>query len=89
MLDVQDMCYACLYGYFYAKQTEWLVHGKIQEAVLDEVKEAAVKCMEDYIERQKLSESDKEEMKRNHKQWADLALKGVKERLRECGKLEE
>ena len=45
--------------------------------------------MEDYVEQLNLSDSDKEEMKRNHEQWADLALEGVKERLRESGKLEE
>ena len=45
--------------------------------------------MEDYVEQLNLSDSDKEEMKRDYEQWADLALEGVKERLRESGKLEE
>ena len=31
--------------------------------------------------------ADKEELKRNHKLWADMALKGLKQRLRECGKI--
>lgn len=31
--------------------------------------------------------ADKEELKRNHKQWADMALKGQKHRLREYGKV--
>lgn len=44
---------------------------------------------EDYVERLNVSASDKEKMKRNHNLWADLALKGVKERLRENSKIEE
>ena len=27
-------------------------------------------------------------MKRNHKQWAEMVLQGIKERLHECGKHE-
>ena len=30
--------------------------------------------------------ADKEELKRNHKLWADMALKGLKQRLRESSK---
>ena len=51
------------------------------------IKELAVKCMEGYISHQKLSDKDKEELKQNHKQWADMALKGLKQRLREIGKI--
>lgn len=88
-LEIKDLCFAYLDAYLYAKQTEWLIHGKIQGVILNKEKETAVKCMEDYVEQLNLSETDKEEMKHNHKQWADLALKGVKERLRESGKIEE
>lgn len=31
--------------------------------------------------------ADKEELKQNHKLWADMALKELKQRLRECGKI--
>lgn len=48
----------------------------------------AVKCMEQYISQQKISEADKEEMKQNHKLWAEMVLLGVKQRLYECGKIE-
>lgn len=47
----------------------------------------AVKCMEQYISQQEISETDKEEMKRNHKQWAEMVLQGIKQRLYECGKI--
>lgn len=88
-MEFEDLCFAYLDAYIYAKQAEWLIHGKIQAFVLDGIKEAAVKCMEDYVEQLNVSVSDKEKMKRNHKLWADLALEGVKERLRESGKLEK
>lgn len=48
----------------------------------------AVKCMEQYISQQIISEADKEEMKQNHQQWAEMVLQGVKQRLHECGKIE-
>lgn len=51
------------------------------------IKELAVKCMEEYISHQNLSDKDKDELKQNHKLWADMALKGLKQRLRECGKI--
>ena len=46
----------------------------------------AVKCMEQYISQQKISEADKEKMKQNHKLWAEMVLLGIKQRLHECGK---
>ena len=89
MIALKDLCFAYLDAYIYAKQTEWLIYGKIQGSVLDSIKKAAVKCMEDYVEQLNLSDSDKKKVKQNHEQWADLALKGVKDRLRESGKIEE
>lgn len=46
----------------------------------------AVKCMEQYISQQEISEVDKEDMKQKHKQWAEMVLQGVKQRFHECGK---
>ena len=89
MITIRDICTAYLDAYIYAKQTEWLIYGKIQGSVLDSIKKAALKCMEDYVEQLNLSDSDKKKVKQNHEQWADLALEGVKDRLRESGKIEE
>ena len=47
----------------------------------------AVKYMERYISQQEISEADKENIKQNHKQWAEMVLQGVKQRLHECGKI--
>ena len=41
----------------------------------------AVKCMKYYISQLNLTDKEKEELKPNHEQGADLALKGIKPRL--------
>lgn len=87
MLEVQDLCRAYLEGYIQAQVTEFLIHDKVLSLDLDKVKEMAVKCMEDYISHQDLSDKDKEEMKENHKQWADMTLKGIKKRLHDSNKI--
>ena len=48
---------------------KYLIHDEILISELDKIKEMAVKCMEQYISQQKISEADKEKMKQNHKQW--------------------
>ena len=48
---------------------------------LDKVKKIAVECMKDYISLLNLTYKEKEELKQYHEQWADLALKGIKQRL--------
>ena len=45
--------------------------------------------MEEYVSHTNLSDEEKEGIKENHKQWADAALKGIKQRLRDSGKIEE
>ena len=52
------------------------------------IKEMAVKYMERYISQQEISEADKEKIKQNHKQWAEMVLLGTKQRLHECVKIE-
>ena len=87
MLEVKDLCTAYLEGYIQCKVSEYLLHDKVLSSDLDMIKEMAVKCMEQYISQQKISEADKEKMKQNHKQWAEKVLQGVKQRLHECGKI--
>lgn len=89
MLEVQDLCRAYLEGYIQAQVTDFLIHGKVQSSNLDKVKDMAVKCMEEYVSHQNLSDREKEEMKENHKQWADMTLKGIKNRLHDSDKLKE
>lgn len=53
----------------------------------DKVKKIDVECMKDYISQLNLTDKEKEELKQNREQWADLALKGIKQRLKESGKI--
>ena len=89
MLEVQDLCRAYIEGYIQAKVTESLIRGKVLSSDLDKVKEMAVKCMEEYVSHQNLSDKEQEEMKENHKQWADMTLKGIKNRLHDSEKIKE
>ena len=89
MKKLEDICAAYLEGYFYAKITEQLITGKIQSVDLDKLKKTAVECMRDYIEHSDYSTEEKEELKKNYERWADVTLKGIKQRLRESDKLHE
>ena len=88
-LEPKDICAAYLEGYFYAKITEQLITSKIQSVDLDKLKKTAVECMKDYIEHSDYSNEEKEELKNNYGHWADVTLKGIKQRLRDSDKLYE
>ena len=89
MKKLEDICAAYLEGYFYAKITEQLITSKILSSDLDKLKKTAVECMKDYIEHSQFSNEEKEEMKKNYEHWADVTLKGIKQRLRDSDKLHE
>ena len=89
MKKLQDICAAYLEGYFYAKITEQLITSKILSSDLDKLKKTAVECMKDYIEHSQFSTVEKEEQKKNYERWADVTLKGIKQRLRDSDKLHE
>ena len=88
-LSPKDICAAYFEGYFYAKITERLITRKIQSLDLDKLKKTAVECMKDYIEHSNYSTEEKEELKKNYVRWADVTLKGIKQRLRDSDKLHE
>ena len=82
MLEIKDIAFAYLEGYIHAKVTEHLLQGKVLSSDLDKVKKiAVVECMKYYISLLNLTDKEKEELKQNHDQWVDLALKGIKQRL--------
>ena len=87
MLEIRDLAFAYLDGYIHAKVTEHLLQGKVLSSNLDKIKETAVECMKDYISQLNLTDKEKEELKQNRELWADLALKGIKQRLNETGKI--
>lgn len=87
MLEIRDLAFAYLDGYIHAKVTEHLLQGKVLSSDLDKIKETAVECMKDYISQLNLTDKEKEKLKQNREHWADLALKGIKQRLKESGKI--
>ena len=89
MEKLHDLCTAYLEGYFYAKITELLITSKIQSLDIDKLKKTAVECMKDYIEHSQFSAEEKEKLKNNYERWADVTLKGIKQRLRDSDKLHE
>ena len=89
MENLQAICAAYLEGYFYAKITEQFITSKILSSDLDKLKKTAVECMKDYIEHSDYYTEEKEELKNNYEHWADLTLKGIKQRLRDSDKLHE
>lgn len=88
MKKLEDICAAYLEGYFFAKITEQLITSKIQSQDLDKLKKTAVECMKDYIEHSQFSNEEKEDLKNNYEHWADVTLEGIKQRLRDSGKIE-
>lgn len=86
--NIPDIC-AYFYGYKYCTITEQLITSKIQSSDLDKLKKTAVECMNDYIEHSDFSTEKKEELKKNYEHWADVTLKGIKQRLRDSDKLHE
>ena len=87
-LEPKDIC-AYFYGYKFCTITEQLITSKIHSSDLDKLKKTAVECMKDYIEHSQFSTEEKEELKKNYERWADVTLKGIKQRLRDSDKLHE
>ena len=86
-LEAKDICATFLNGYIYCTNTEQLITSKILSSDLDKLKKTAVECMKDYIEYSNYSTEEKEELKKNYEHWADVTLKGIKQRLRDSDKL--
>ena len=89
MEKLQDICAAYLEGYFYAKITEHFITSKILSSDLDKLKKTAVECLKYYIEHSGFSNEKKKELRNNYEHWADMTLKGIKQRLRDSNKLYE
>ncbi len=88
-LEPKDICAAFLNGYIYCTITEQIITSKILSSDLDKLKKTAVECRKDYIEHSQFSTEEKDELKKNYERWADVTLKGIKQRLRDSDKLHE
>ena len=89
MEKLEDIYAAFFYGYKFCTITEQLITSKIQSLDLDKFKKTAIECMKDYIEHSDYSNEEKEELKKNYEHWADVTLKGIKQRLRDSNKLHD
>lgn len=67
--------------------TSCLINENISEQQIDFVKEVISKFREAEIDNSSLSNSDKENLKHQWKQWLDATAHGIKEELRAEGKL--
>lgn len=84
----ESLC-AFLNGYKLCTITEQLITDRVHSSDLDKLKKTAVECMKDYIEHSNYSTEEKENLKNNYEHWADVTLKGIKQRLRDSDKLHE
>lgn len=85
----KEYCTAFCDGYFYAQLGEKLTNGKVTDKELDLAKETAQKYIEQQIAYSAFDEKQKQEMKENLHEWADIVMQGFKKRLRESGRLIE
>lgn len=83
----QDYITAFIEGYICAIIGERMTTAKVSEEELDNAKHSAEKYVESQIEHSDSSDEEKEAMKKGYKLWAELALQGMKKRLRESGRL--
>lgn len=88
-IEPKDIYAAFLNGYIYCTITEQLITGRIHSSDLDKLKKTAFECMKDYIEHSQFSNEEKKDLKNNYEHWADVTLKGIKQRLRDSDKLHE
>lgn len=85
----KEYCTAFCDGYFYAQLGEKLTNGKVTDKELDLAKETAQKYIEQQIAYSAFDEKQKQEIKENLHEWADIVMQGFKKRLRESGRLIE
>lgn len=74
-------------GVFRAAIASCSIGGQISEQQIDFVKEVVSKFREAEIDHLSLPNSDKEELKRQWKQWLDATTRGIKDELKSEGKL--
>lgn len=70
----KEYCTAFCDGYFYAQLGEKLTNGKVTDKELDLAKETAQTCMEQQIAYSSFDEKQKQVMKENLHEWADIVL---------------
>ena len=65
-----------------------IINGTVAEWQIDKVKECAQKLKEAEVDHSPLSQTEKEEQKRQWKLWLDTTTQGFKDKLKEERRLE-
>lgn len=74
-------------GAFRAAIASCFIGGQVSEQQIDFVKEVVSRFRETEIDHLSIPDSNKEELKRQWKQWLDATTRGIKDELRGEGKL--
>lgn len=84
-----DTAKAYLEGMLWAAYGVRVFSDSVAEWQIDYVKECAQKLKEAEIDHSSLNQTEKEEQKRQWKQWQDSTTQGFKDKLKEEGGLNE
>ena len=74
-------------GMLWAAYGVKIINRTVAEWQIDKVKECAQKLKEAEIDHSPLTHTEKEEQKRQWKQWLDSTAQGFKDKLKEEGRL--
>lgn len=78
-----DTAKAYLEGMLWAAYGVKIINGSVAEWQIDQVKECARKLKEAEIDHSALTPAEKENLKRQWKQWIDATTHGFKDKLKE------
>ena len=82
-----DTAKAYIEGMLWAAYGVTIIRGSAAEWQIDQVKECAKKLKEAEIDHSALTPTEKENQKRQWKQWIDATSHGFKDKLKEEGRL--
>ena len=90
MKTIKDVNPAQAYieGMLWAAYGVKIINGTVAEWQIDKVKECAQKLKEVEVDHSPLSQTEKEEQKRQWKLWLDTTTQGLKDNLKEERRLE-
>jgi uncharacterized protein YnzC (UPF0291/DUF896 family) len=90
MKTIKDVNPAQAYieGMLWAAYGVKIINGTVAEWQIDKVKECAQKLKEAEVDHSPLSQTEKEEQKRQWKLWLDTTTQGFKDKLKEERRLE-
>ena len=82
-----DTAKAYIEGMLWAAYGVKIISGSAEEWQIDQVKECAKKLKEAEIDHSTLTQTEKENLKDQWKQWIDATTHGFKDKLKEEGRL--